>query len=63
MAYPLCGLNPRPSRLLTYLGVLTLESFASSALGLAVGAMAPSTEAASAIGPAVMVSEARGGGC
>ena len=63
VAYPLCGLNPRPSRLLTYLGVLTLESFASSALGLAVGAMAPSTEAASAIGPAVMVSEARGGGC
>lgn len=32
-----------------------LESFASSALGLAVGAAAPSTEAALAIGPAVIL--------
>ena len=55
ITYPLCGLNPRPARVLKFLGILTLESFTSSALGLAVGAMAPSTEAASAIGPAVMV--------
>jgi hypothetical protein len=56
LTYPLCGLHPKPGRLLKYLSILTLESFTSSALGLAVGAMAPSTEAASAIGPAVMVS-------
>ncbi|GAX74296.1 hypothetical protein CEUSTIGMA_g1745.t1 [Chlamydomonas eustigma] len=55
LTYPLCGLHPKPGRLLKYLGILTLESFTSSALGLAVGAMATSTEAASAIGPAVMV--------
>ena len=35
------------------MGILTLESFASSALGLAVGSIAPSTEAALAMGPAV----------
>lgn len=52
ITYPLCGLNPKPSRFLKYLGILTLESFASGALGLTVGAFAPSTEAASAIGPA-----------
>ncbi len=38
-----------------FLGILTLESFSSAALGLGVGAAAPSTEAALAIGPAVMV--------
>jgi hypothetical protein len=37
------------------LGILVLESFTSSALGLAVGAAAPSTEAALAIGPAVIL--------
>jgi hypothetical protein len=35
--------------------VLTLESFSAQALGLAVGAAAPSTEAALAIGPAVIL--------
>lgn len=42
-------------RFLKFLGILTLESFCSSALGLAVGAVAPSTDAAVAIGPAVML--------
>lgn len=42
-------------RFLKFLGILTLESFCSSALGLAVGAAAPSTDAAVAIGPAVML--------
>lgn len=32
-----------------------MESFTSTALGLAVGAAAPNTDAAVAIGPAVMV--------
>lgn len=53
--YPFTGLNPKPSRFLKFLGILTLESFCSSALGLAVGAVAPSTDAAVAIGPAVML--------
>jgi ABC-type multidrug transport system permease subunit len=55
ITYPLCGLNPHPTRFLKFLSILTLESFTSSALGLAVGAFAPSAEAARAIGPAVMV--------
>lgn len=49
------GLNPRPARFVKFLAILTLESFSSAALGLTVGSFAPSTEAAVAIGPAVMV--------
>lgn len=55
VVYPLCGLNPKLSRYAKFLGILTLESFSASALGLAVGAVAPSTEAAVAIGPAVIL--------
>mmetsp|Transcript_19242 Transcript_19242/g.58081 ORF Transcript_19242/g.58081 Transcript_19242/m.58081 type:complete len:689 (-) Transcript_19242:421-2487(-) len=55
VVYPLTGLNPNPSRFAKFLGILTLESFTSSALGLAVGSIAPSTEAALAMGPAIMV--------
>ena len=46
-----------------FLGILTLESFAASALGLAVGSIAPSTEAALAMGPAVcsLCTQARSG--
>ena len=35
--------------------ILTVESFASTALGMAVGSLAPSVEAATAIAPSVMV--------
>lgn len=42
-------------RFLRFMGLLTLESFVSSSLGLAVGAVAPSTEAALAMGPAVIL--------
>lgn len=38
-----------------FLGILTLESFTSAALGLSVGAAAPTADAAVAIGPAVML--------
>ena len=38
-----------------FLSIVTLESFASSALGLTVGSVAPSPEAAAAMGPAIMV--------
>ena len=56
--YPACGLHESLARFGRFLGVLTLESFSASALGLTVGALAPTPEAALAIGPAVMV---RGG--
>ncbi|GBF92012.1 ATP-binding cassette transporter [Raphidocelis subcapitata] len=55
VVYPLCGLNPSPARYAKFLGILTLESFSASALGLAVGAVAPSAESAVAIGPAVIL--------
>eukprot|EP00197_Chlamydomonas_leiostraca_P006364 CAMPEP_0202866206 /NCGR_PEP_ID=MMETSP1391-20130828/7260_1 /ASSEMBLY_ACC=CAM_ASM_000867 /TAXON_ID=1034604 /ORGANISM="Chlamydomonas leiostraca, Strain SAG 11-49" /LENGTH=699 /DNA_ID=CAMNT_0049546135 /DNA_START=95 /DNA_END=2194 /DNA_ORIENTATION=- len=55
VVYPLTGLNPDPRRFLRFLGIITLESFTSSALGLAVGSVAPTTEAAIALGPAVML--------
>lgn len=42
-------------RFAKFLGILTLESFTAAALGLSVGAAAPSTDAAVAIGPAVML--------
>mmetsp|Transcript_26198 Transcript_26198/g.33864 ORF Transcript_26198/g.33864 Transcript_26198/m.33864 type:complete len:717 (-) Transcript_26198:247-2397(-) len=52
--YKLTNLNKAPGRLLTFLGTLTLESFTSSALGLAVGALTPTQEAAMAVGPSLM---------
>lgn len=55
VVYPATGLNPRLSRFARFLAVLTAESFSAQALGLAVGAVAPSTEAALAIGPAVIL--------
>jgi len=53
--YPSAGLNAKISRFGKYLAILTAESFSAQALGLAVGAAAPSTSAALAIGPAVML--------
>lgn len=53
--YPSAGLNAKLSRFGKYLAILTAESFSAQALGLAVGAAAPSTSAALAIGPAVML--------
>lgn len=55
VVYPLTGLRATPKAFASFLGVLTLESFSASALGLTVGAFAPSTEAAVAIGPALML--------
>ncbi|KAK9823842.1 hypothetical protein WJX72_005871 [[Myrmecia] bisecta] len=55
IVYPAARLNPSPARFGRFLGLLTLESFVSSSLGLAVGAVAPSTEAALALGPAVIL--------
>lgn len=55
VVYPATGLNPKLSRFARYVAILTAESFSAQALGLAVGAAAPSTEAALAIGPAVIL--------
>lgn len=41
-------------RLLKFLGVLTVEAFAASALGMLIGCVAKDGDAAMAIGPPVM---------
>ena len=55
LVYPATGLRPSPQHFASFAGLLVLESFSAQALGLAVGAAAPSTEAALAIGPAVIL--------
>ena len=55
VVYPCTGLAPDPKKFVNFLGILVAESFAAQALGLTVGAVAPSTSAALAIGPAVML--------
>ena len=53
--YKLCGLNPAPGRLARFLLILTVESFASSAFGMAIGSLTSSVDSAIAIAPAAMV--------
>ncbi|CAM8886075.1 unnamed protein product [Rhodiola kirilowii] len=52
--YPMARLHPTLSRFCSFCGIVTMESFAASAMGLTVGAMVPSTEAAMAVGPSLM---------
>ncbi|MCO5553686.1 hypothetical protein L7F22_007212 [Adiantum nelumboides] len=52
--YPMAGLNPAVTRFGQFCGIITIEAFAASAMGLTVGAMAPTTEAAMALGPSLM---------
>ncbi|KAJ4829355.1 ABC transporter G member 7 [Turnera subulata] len=52
--YPMARLHPSLSRFGVFSGIVTAESFAASAMGLTVGAMAPTTEAAMALGPSLM---------
>ncbi|KAG6757690.1 hypothetical protein POTOM_038012 [Populus tomentosa] len=52
--YPMSRLHPTFSRFGKFCGILTAESFAASAMGLTVGAMVPTTEAAMAVGPSLM---------
>ncbi|XP_024394887.1 ABC transporter G family member 7 [Physcomitrium patens] len=54
VVYPMTRLNPSLQRFLTFSGVMTVEAFAASAMGLTVGAIAPTTEAALALGPSLM---------
>uniref|UniRef100_A0A7N0V9B0 ABC transporter domain-containing protein n=1 Tax=Kalanchoe fedtschenkoi TaxID=63787 RepID=A0A7N0V9B0_KALFE len=52
--YPMARLHPTLSRFCNFCGIVTVESFAASAMGLTVGAMVPTTEAAMAVGPSLM---------
>ncbi|KAL5761107.1 hypothetical protein ACOSQ2_019945 [Xanthoceras sorbifolium] len=52
--YPMARLHPTLSRFGKFCGIVTAESFAASAMGLTVGAMVPTTEAAMAVGPSLM---------
>ncbi|PIN10171.1 Transporter, ABC superfamily (Breast cancer resistance protein) [Handroanthus impetiginosus] len=52
--YPMTRLHPTMSRFGKFCGIVTTESFAASAMGLTVGAMVPTTEAAMALGPSLM---------
>lgn len=52
--YPMASLHPTLSRFGKFCGIVTVESFAASAMGLTVGAMVPTTEAAMAVGPSLM---------
>ncbi|KAJ7559725.1 hypothetical protein O6H91_04G098100 [Diphasiastrum complanatum] len=52
--YPMARLNPVLSRFGNFASIVTVESFAASAMGLTVGAMVPTTEAAVALGPSLM---------
>lgn len=54
VVYPMTNLNPSVQRFLTFSGIVTAEAFAASAMGLTVGAIAPTTEAALALGPSLM---------
>lgn len=52
--YPMTRLHPTLSRFGNFCGIITVESFVASAMGLTVGAMVPSSEAAMAVGPSLM---------
>ncbi|KAL2633644.1 hypothetical protein R1flu_005123 [Riccia fluitans] len=54
LVYPMTRLHPTFSRFLRFSGIMTVEAFAASAMGLTVGSIAPSLEAASALGPSMM---------
>eukprot|EP00747_Dinoflagellata_sp_TGD_P094333 gnl/TRDRNA2_/TRDRNA2_166071_c0_seq1.p1 gnl/TRDRNA2_/TRDRNA2_166071_c0~~gnl/TRDRNA2_/TRDRNA2_166071_c0_seq1.p1 ORF type:complete len:318 (+),score=61.78 gnl/TRDRNA2_/TRDRNA2_166071_c0_seq1:104-955(+) len=53
--YPLVGFNRAPGKLRNFLSTMVLEGFASSGLGLMLGAVAPSTDAALALFPPILV--------
>jgi hypothetical protein len=55
LIYPLVGLQRGARKFGQFLGLVTLESLASSALGLLLGSIAPSTDAALAMFPPIVV--------
>lgn len=54
IVYPSCRLRPTLEAAVRFSGLVTLESFSASGIGMAISAATPSYEAASAIGPASM---------
>nr|ATB19624.1 putative ABCG7 [Thuja plicata] len=52
--YPMARLHPTSLRFVKFSTIVTVESFTASAMGLTVGAMVPTTEAAMALGPSLM---------
>lgn len=52
--YPMARLHPTLFKFGQFCGIVTVESFAASAMGLTVGAMVPTPEAAMAVGPSLM---------
>lgn len=52
--YPMARLNPAVERFGQFCGIITVEAFAASAMGLTVGALVPTSEAAMAVGPSIM---------
>nr|ATB19620.1 putative ABCG7 [Juniperus phoenicea] len=52
--YPMARLHPTLPRFVKFSTIVTVESFTASAMGLTVGAMVPTTEAAMALGPSLM---------
>ena len=51
----MAGLQPNLQKFTRFLGALALQTLTSSALGLTIGSLCPSTEAALTMGPSVMV--------
>ena len=52
---PMAGLQRDGKRFAWFLGTLALQTLTSSALGLTIGSLCPSTEAALTMGPSIMV--------
>eukprot|EP01018_Ginkgo_biloba_P027291 Gb_33901 [translate_table: standard] len=52
--YPMARLHPSLLKFGKFSSIVTVESFSASAMGLTVGAMVPTSEAAMALGPSLM---------
>merc|ERR1712034_40889 len=53
--YPLVGFNRAAGKFAKHIATIVLEAFASSALGLLIGAVSPSTSTALALFPPILV--------
>ena len=55
VVYPMTRLQPTVPKFMKFSYAIIMESFCASAMGLAISSVAPSTEAALAMGPGIMV--------
>ena len=55
VVYPMTRLQPTVPKFARFCGAIVMESFCASAMGMAISSVAPSTEAALAMGPGIMV--------